>query len=220
MANAYFNQFFKAQDNELTGIQGVINLVQPVQAAVTGQGITYTAVPYGNLGNDITITIVGGGTAGAEVVTVVGKAITVQVEAGVSTRTQVETAVEGDVDAAALVSVSVVSGSTTVSAATAITTTGGVNMASSSCLGVASVLQTGTGQLTITLRETFPALLSAQFQYGAASAVDLVPQVGAVDVASAKTIVVRLQAGATPTNPAAAGQLYMSLMLRNSSVAY
>lgn len=53
----------------------------------------------------VTITYTAGGTAGSEVVTLVGTAISVQIESGVSTATQVRTAVLASVTAAALVNV-------------------------------------------------------------------------------------------------------------------
>jgi hypothetical protein len=71
-------------------------------AALTLQGITYTAVDKGDAGNSITIAYTSGGTAGAEVVTVSGAAISIQIESGVSTRTQVRTAFNLSAEAAAL----------------------------------------------------------------------------------------------------------------------
>jgi hypothetical protein len=82
----------------------------------------------------------------------------------------------------------------------------------------ASVAKTGTGLYTITLDDSYPALESAQFTLLAATAVDLVPQIVSADVVSAKTIVVRLNTGATATDPSAACQIHVALRLRNSSV--
>lgn len=83
-------------------------VVIPLLAAVTIQDLIYTAKASG--GEAITIAYTTGGTAGSEVVTVVGNAISVQIESGVSTATQVKAAIDGDVDAAALVDVEVVTG--------------------------------------------------------------------------------------------------------------
>lgn len=55
----------------------------------------------------ITVEFAGGGTAGAEVVTVVGTDIEVQIESGVSTAAQIKTAIDASVAAAALVNVTV-----------------------------------------------------------------------------------------------------------------
>lgn len=71
------------------------------------QDLTYTADTAGSNGNLITIDYTPGATAGAEVVTVVGTAISVQIETGVSTATQVKAAVDGFPAAAALVNVAI-----------------------------------------------------------------------------------------------------------------
>lgn len=78
-------------------------------ASLVVQDLTYTAVTAGTAGNSVTITYTGGGTAGAEVVSVVLNAISVQIQSGVSTATQVRTAVLASGAAVALVGV-VVSG--------------------------------------------------------------------------------------------------------------
>lgn len=73
-------------------------------AAKDVDGVTSTAVAgLGAAGNSITVAYTGGATAGAEVVTVVGNAISVQIEDGVSTITQVRTAINASGAAAALV---------------------------------------------------------------------------------------------------------------------
>ena len=78
-----------------------------VAASRVIQDLTYTADNVGSNGNLITITYTGGGTAGAEVVTVVGNAISVQIESGVSTALQIKTAVDASLAAAALVNVAI-----------------------------------------------------------------------------------------------------------------
>lgn len=66
-----------------------------VKASVTIQDLFYEAdVPGEDPGNNITITYTPGATAGAEVVSNVGPAITVQIENGVSTATQVKAALD------------------------------------------------------------------------------------------------------------------------------
>jgi len=78
-----------------------------IVAVGTLGGVTYTAVALSSglnsAGNLISVAYTAGGTAGAEVVTVVGNAISVQIQSGVSTITQVRTAVNASVAAAALV---------------------------------------------------------------------------------------------------------------------
>lgn len=80
-----------------------------VSASLVVQDLTYTAELFGAAGNAITIAYTGGGVAGAEVVSVVGTAISVQIQNATSTATQIRTAVMASVAAMALVSV-VVSG--------------------------------------------------------------------------------------------------------------
>jgi len=61
-------------------------------AVITDTGTnTFTAVATGPAGEVVSIEFTGGGTAGAEVVSVVGNAISIQIEAGVSTDDQIET---------------------------------------------------------------------------------------------------------------------------------
>lgn len=91
---------------------------------------------------------------------------------------------------------------------------------SASNISGATVTKTGTGQYTITLADSYNALISAGLQIQAATAVDLVPQVKSQTVGSTNLIVVNLNAGATPTNPSAALVLYIDLFLRNSSVSF
>lgn len=221
MSNRRYNQFFFSPIHKLTGLMGQINVVANVFATITGQGITYTAVARGTAGNGITVTLTSGGTAGAEVVTVVGSAISVQIESGVSTRTQVKTAIDGAAAAAALITVSVVSGGTAATAAAAVTLAGGVDgvVSTTSIKGVASIANTAAGTYTITLQDSFPSLVSAQLTYQAATAVDLVPQVKSVDVVTTKQIVVVLNTGATPTEPSAAGVINVLFLMKNSSVS-
>lgn len=66
------------------------------------QEITYTAVKAGSQGNSITIAYTTGATAGSEVVTVNGNAISIQISDGVSTATQVKAAFDLSAAAVAL----------------------------------------------------------------------------------------------------------------------
>lgn len=99
----------------------------PVATAATLEkgGVTYTAVATDQSGNLITVAYTAGATAGAEVVSVVGNAISVQIEDGVSTITQVRTAVNAAAPAAALVTATGTS-ATPVDIAAATALTGGI----------------------------------------------------------------------------------------------
>lgn len=101
---------------------------------------------------------------------------------------------------------------------------GSINIASSTTgvtsqsLNGATAARTGVGEITITLGDKYPELLAADFKILAATAQDLVPQIKSQDM-SAKTIVVRLLAGATATDPSSAITLYMNSIFRNSSIS-
>lgn len=93
-------------------IAGESNLAQALTgiaqfATKTFGGLAYTADVAGRAGNLINVKYVTGGTAGAEVVTVVGSAITVQIQAGVSDADDVKAAIDGFPAAAALVNIAV-----------------------------------------------------------------------------------------------------------------
>lgn len=78
-----------------------------VYANLTVADLKWTAVAIGTGGNSISITITAGATHGAEVITVVGNAITIQIEDGVSTATEVKTAYDLSAAAVALATVSI-----------------------------------------------------------------------------------------------------------------
>lgn len=66
------------------------------------QDITYTSVAKGTDGEAVTIAYTAGATAGSEVVTVVGNAISIQIESTVSTATQVKAKFDASAAAVAL----------------------------------------------------------------------------------------------------------------------
>lgn len=66
--------------------------VAAAAAVVVLQDLTFTAPATGVAGNAVSITYTTGATAGSEVVTVNGSAVTVQISNGVSTATQIRTA--------------------------------------------------------------------------------------------------------------------------------
>jgi hypothetical protein len=83
----------------------------------------------------------------------------------------------------------------------------------------ATVTKTGVGEYTIELDDAYVDLVSAQATFQAATAVDLVPQIKSADVTTAKTVVIRLLTGVTPTDPSAVCKLHVHLLLRNSKVS-
>lgn len=95
-------------------------------ASLTLQDITYTAAIGGTPGNSVTVAYTTGGTAGAEVVSVISNAISVQIASGVSTAAQVLAAINNSAAALALVAASITGLSTNVETAPASgTLTGG-----------------------------------------------------------------------------------------------
>lgn len=76
-------------------------------ASLAVQDITYTALVSGPDGENISIEYTDTETAGAEVVSVVGGAISVGIESGVSTATQVLAAINGSAAALALISAAI-----------------------------------------------------------------------------------------------------------------
>ena len=98
-------------------------------ASLLKQDLTYTADLAGSNGNLISVDYTPGATAGLEVVTVIGNAISVQIDDAVSTATQVKTAVDAFPAAAALVNVAItgVGGNAQTAAGAAQFLTGGLS---------------------------------------------------------------------------------------------
>lgn len=118
-----------------------------IPSSVVTQGLTLTAVlaadgEGGVASNSITIAFTSGGTAGAEVVTVVAKAISVKIASGTSTVTQVRTAMQAAAACTALVTTTGTSAAT-VAAAVAVTLTGGADSHIDIDTGVISISSHG-----------------------------------------------------------------------------
>lgn len=84
--------------------------MSPSAALLVKASLTFTAKKAGVPGNDITLAFITGGVAGAEVVTVVGTAISVSMAAATSTATQLKTALDANAAAAALITTAIASG--------------------------------------------------------------------------------------------------------------
>jgi len=107
----YLNTITKHRLNiTMISVAGTAGVTPGVKATITIQNLVYTADTLGAAGNSITIAYTTGAVAGAEVVTVVGTAISVQIQSGVSTNTQIKTAVDASGAAAALVDVATTGG--------------------------------------------------------------------------------------------------------------
>lgn len=85
--------------------------------------------------------------------------------------------------------------------------------------GMLTVTKTNTGEYTFVVNQAFKKAFP-KVQFAATTAVDLVAQVTSVTVtSSATTVVVKLLAGATPTNPSAACGIYFHLRGTATSVS-
>jgi hypothetical protein len=71
-----------------------VNTFPGAQASLVVQDLTYTALQPGQDANNFQIEYVGGGTAGSEGITLAGSTMTVEIEGGVSTATQIKAAVD------------------------------------------------------------------------------------------------------------------------------
>jgi len=83
-----------------------------------------------------------------------------------------------------------------------------------------SVARTGTGEYTVTLEDTYPALLSGNCSLGLNAAGDSQVQFGAIDVVTAKTIVIRTITAGSAANIAANAnnRVHFTLCLRNTDI--
>lgn len=220
MSNRYYvNQFIKNTERQPVMLVGSFEVTDVgAFASRTIGGVAITANRMGADGNSITVAYTGGGTAGAEVVTVSGTAISVQIESGVSTITQVRTAINASVAAAALVTASGTS-ATTVATQTALPLQNGDDTDFTQVGGESymELFQSGTGLFEIQLADSYPNLVGASIMLQRESgAVDLNSQL-AVVTPEDELISFRMLAGATETNLAVSDIVYIQLMLRNSS---
>lgn len=222
MSNRLYNQFSYSPERQPINLMGSFTVaVAQVKASKVLSGITYTAKAFGTSGNSITIALTAGGTAGAEVVTVVGSAISVQIESGVSTRTQVKAAIDGNVGAAALIAVSVSSGATPATLVAATALTGGVATSFTSTAMRMSLAQSALGTYTLSLEDEFPNLLFANISLQTASAADKIAQISSAATAfgTAKAIGIRTikMSDISLVDLVAGDVIYVHLILRNSS---
>lgn len=215
------SQFVYSTYGKPVMIAGRIDLVIPVQASLVNQGVTLTAVALGSAGNSVTYAITAGATAGAEVVTVVGNAISIQIESGVSTVTQVRTALNASGAAAALMTATGTSAAAVTAPVAATALSGGVDgVVDDYNFGslVSSVTRTGVGVIEIVLSDQYNAIQSVECQFGSGTAQDLVPQIS--DIAGDNDgIEITLLSGATPTDVVSDDCLmFVNIILNASSI--
>ena len=83
-----------------------------------------------------------------------------------------------------------------------------------------SVEHTATGTYTVTLEDTYSALISGQCSLALNAAGDSKVQFGAIDVVTAKTVVIRTITGTAAANIAANAnnRVHFTLFLRNTDI--
>ena len=83
-----------------------------------------------------------------------------------------------------------------------------------------TVARSGTGSFTVTLDAKYPGLLSGQCSLALNAVADSKVQFGAIDVASAKTVVINVITTASAADIAANAnnRIHFCLMLRNTSL--
>lgn len=82
----------------------------------------------------------------------------------------------------------------------------------------ATLTKTGVGVYLLTLEDQYSACLGVHVQLGS-NAENIHASPGAVDVSGAKTIVIFTKTNGTNANLSATAQLYIKIVLRNSSVS-
>lgn len=213
----YFEQFSGSLVKKLTHIVGRFLFTQEVAASVAIQDLTYTAFVPGDAGNLISIEYIAGGTAGAEGVVVTGNKITVQIEDGVSTASEVKTAIENDTDADALVVVTVtgVGGDAQdVEAETFLT--GGVDLALEKIEAPGfDLVRTDEGEFKAILEDNYASVLFAKLELNSPSNQDLLTQVADIQ---GREIDFRVLDTGSEDDPVTGSELLVKLILRNSGV--
>jgi hypothetical protein len=220
MASRLFKQFFYTLFNMPVLLAGSAVWNNEVAASLVLQDLTYTADNAGENGNDISIEYTGGAVAGAEVVTVVGNAISVQIADGVSTATQIKTAVDASVAAATLVGVAVSGTGTNAQSITVATSlAGGENneWQSLDFKGVSSIGVNGVGDYTLELQDKYQKLLNFNMKLLSTTSQDRHAQLDDDSVSSSGILGVKLLAATTPTHPVDGTKAFFEILLSNSS---
>jgi len=100
----------------------------------------------------------------------------------------------------------------------AIGASGAPTLNASQSIGVASVSRTSAGLYVLTLQDAYMRLMDAHICVVTPSAEDIVSNVSAEAVATAKTVTFRTTAAGVATDPASGDTLLISLQLKNSSI--
>lgn len=118
------------------------DIIASAATLTVSDDLKFDAKELGYGGNDITIAYTTGATSPNEVVSVVGKAISVQIESGVTTATMIKNKIEAHLEANALVAVTALNGSNTQTAESATNLAGGDGLSLGTFKGVVGVSDT------------------------------------------------------------------------------
>ncbi len=186
----------------ITGKFPTITDASSLRILQTATGGNTTVLAAGGNGDNVTATFSGGITAGA---------IT-------TTATLLAAAMAASAPAAALVTTTG-SGSSALTALAATHLSGGTDSTFTQLASFAGMTlsQLSLGTYQVAMSNSYACLMSPSIILQRATAVDLLPQIQSSDVLVAKTVVFRLQAGATPTNMTTSDKLFIGLTLRNSA---
>lgn len=200
--------------------------ISGVPSEIEVQDITYTSVSqYAPYSNTLTIAYVDGGEAGAEVVTVAGVAISILIEDGVSTATQIKAAFDASGPATALASAAITGTGSNAQVAAAATAfaggTGDVDIVNNRIYEQAHGWATGR-KVALTTGGVLPAGLSATNYWLIADSVDTLKFATSLSNAQAGTAVDITDYGTgTHTNtPAALSSCTVKLQESNDGSTY
>lgn len=84
--------------------------------------------------------------------------------------------------------------------------------------GIASIVNNGTGDYTITLQDKYPSLKFVDMVHQNSTGEDLNVQLHSEAVATSKTIRVLTITGSSATNPSSGDVLYFKIEVKNTSV--
>lgn len=229
MANRNFSsQFSFSFEKQVVKLMGTFTQVGSAggRASLVEAGLTFTAVPWGAAGNDISVEFLDPAANNATLsVAVVGNAITVSLAtdgtgAITSTYNDIAAAVTGDVSASALVTVTGSNSNVAIALAQTNLSAGADTVFTNNLpIATMTLTQTDDGVFTLELADKFYALISASVTLMTASAADLQPQLASEAVSTTKIIDLRTIAmgSGSPvlTNMSAGDKLLIDLSLRN-----
>lgn len=216
MSNRLYNQFSYSPERQPISLMGkFIQSAALNTAALTNQGISYTAVLPGSAGNVITITLIDPVADGSLAISVVGNAISVTLAqaSGVITTTQdaLVAALNGNAPASALIATTGGGSSPMAGLATTHLSGGSDGSMTTNAMNM-SMTNTAVGLYVIQLQDEFPEILSAQVTPLGEAPGTLFIQSADTAFGTSKTVVIN-----TSNNLSVGDGIFVHLIFRNSS---